>query len=90
MKRKTYHIWTWKKHLFLDIFSTNIDTRVPSLYHCVKTRNREGSAPLAISRGPADRAFSAIFEPLERISRRSYELLYVTNTSDSKQETFVY
>jgi hypothetical protein len=30
-----------KKHLFLDISSTNIDTLVPSLYQCVETRNME-------------------------------------------------
>jgi hypothetical protein len=29
---------TGKKHLFLDISSTNIDTLVPSLYQCVETR----------------------------------------------------
>jgi hypothetical protein len=28
-----------EKKLFLDIFSTNIDTPVPSLYQCVKTRS---------------------------------------------------
>jgi hypothetical protein len=27
---------TGKKHLFLDISSTNVDTFVPSLYQCVK------------------------------------------------------
>jgi hypothetical protein len=30
-----------EKHLFLDISSTNIDTLVPSLYQCVKTRSIE-------------------------------------------------
>jgi hypothetical protein len=30
-------IRTWKKHLFLYISSTNIETLVPSLYQCVKT-----------------------------------------------------
>jgi hypothetical protein len=30
-----------KKHLFLDISSTNIDTLVPSLYQCVETRSIE-------------------------------------------------
>jgi hypothetical protein len=32
---------TEKKHLFLDISSTNIDTLVPSLYWCVETRSIE-------------------------------------------------
>jgi hypothetical protein len=31
-KCKTCEILTWKKHLFLDISSTNIDTFVPSFY----------------------------------------------------------
>jgi hypothetical protein len=41
IKRKTYGILTWKQHLFLDISSTNIDTFVPSLYHCFETRSQE-------------------------------------------------
>jgi hypothetical protein len=41
IKRKTYDIGTWKKHLFLDVFSTNTDTLVPSLYQCVETRSIE-------------------------------------------------
>jgi hypothetical protein len=30
-----------KRHLFLDIFSTNFDTVVPSLYQCVETRSMD-------------------------------------------------
>jgi hypothetical protein len=41
IKRKTCDIRTWKKHLFLDISSTNTDTLVPSLYQCVETRSIE-------------------------------------------------
>jgi hypothetical protein len=41
INRKKCYILTWKKHLFLDISSTNTDTLVPSLYQCVETRNRE-------------------------------------------------
>jgi hypothetical protein len=41
IKYKTCDIRTWKEHLFLDISSTNIDTLVPSLYHCVETRSIE-------------------------------------------------
>jgi hypothetical protein len=37
IKSKTCDIPTWEKHLFLDIFSTNSDTLVPSHYQCVKT-----------------------------------------------------
>jgi hypothetical protein len=40
IKREIYDIRIWKKkHLFLDISSTNIDTLVPSLYQCVETRS---------------------------------------------------
>jgi hypothetical protein len=41
IKLKTCDIRTWMKHLFLDIFSTNIDTLVPLLYQCVETRSIE-------------------------------------------------
>jgi hypothetical protein len=41
IKPKTCDIRTYKKHLFLDISSTNIDTFVPSLYQCVETRSIE-------------------------------------------------
>jgi hypothetical protein len=41
IKRKTRDIPTRKKHLFLDISSTNIDTFVLSLYQCVETRSIE-------------------------------------------------
>jgi hypothetical protein len=33
IKSKTCNIQTWEKHSFQDVFSTNIDTLVPSLYH---------------------------------------------------------
>jgi hypothetical protein len=41
IKRKTSDIQTWKKRLFLNISSINIDTLVPSLYQCVETCTRE-------------------------------------------------
>jgi hypothetical protein len=42
IKPKTCDIRTWKKkHLFLNISSTNIETLVQSLYQCVKTRSTE-------------------------------------------------
>jgi hypothetical protein len=41
IKHKTCDIHTWKKHLFLDISSTNIDTLVQLLYQCVKTCSLE-------------------------------------------------
>jgi hypothetical protein len=39
IKRKTCDIWTWKKHSFLDIPSTSIDTHDTSLYKSVETRS---------------------------------------------------
>jgi hypothetical protein len=41
IKRKTYGIRNWEKHLFLDISSTNSDTLVPSLYQCIETLSIE-------------------------------------------------
>jgi hypothetical protein len=41
IKCKTYDVQTWNKPSFLDISFTNIDTLVPSLYHCVETRSIE-------------------------------------------------
>jgi hypothetical protein len=38
---KTCDIPTWKKHLFLDISSTNTDILVLSLYQCVETGRTE-------------------------------------------------
>jgi hypothetical protein len=40
-KRKICDIQTWKKHVFLDISSTNTDTFVPSLYQCVEIYGTE-------------------------------------------------
>jgi hypothetical protein len=40
VKCKICDIWKWKKkHLFLDISSSNTDIFVPSLYQCVETRS---------------------------------------------------
>jgi hypothetical protein len=93
MKRKICDIWTWKKHLFLDISSTNIDTLVSSLCRCVETHSMESfwllSQPLPhllfnvfVS--------SETFATMVAISRPSCEPLYATNTSHHKQETFLY
>jgi hypothetical protein len=41
IKRKTYYIQTWEKHLFLDISPISTDTPVPWLYQCVETRSTE-------------------------------------------------
>jgi hypothetical protein len=41
IKRKTWDIQTWKKHLFLDISSTNIEMLVLSLYQYVEPHSIE-------------------------------------------------
>jgi hypothetical protein len=41
IKRKPCDIRNWKKHLLLDISSTNTATLIPSLYQCVETRGTE-------------------------------------------------
>jgi hypothetical protein len=41
IKRETYDIRTWEKHLFLHISVTNIDTLVPPLYQCVEICSTE-------------------------------------------------
>jgi hypothetical protein len=41
IKHKTRDIRTWKKYLFFDISSTNVEKLVPSLYRCVETRSIE-------------------------------------------------
>jgi hypothetical protein len=86
-KRKTCNIQTWKKHLFLDMPSTNINTLVPSLYQCVETRSIEVIWPLS---QPLVQHQLRLSNVLERISRPSCEPFYATNTSHRKQETFLY
>jgi hypothetical protein len=79
-----------KKRLFLNISTTNIDTRVPSLYQSVETRCIEVfwllSQPLPHLVGQRLRLSNV----LERISRPSCEPLYGTNISHPKQETFLH
>jgi hypothetical protein len=68
IKRKTCDIRTWKKkHLFLDMSSTNIGTPVPSLYHCVEMRSIEVLTVVSATTAPSS-ASSATFESLENFS----------------------
>jgi hypothetical protein len=85
IKRKTCDIRTWKKHWFLDISTINIDALVPSLYHCVETRSIE--------------VFWLLSQPLPHLRFNLFisetfatkaELLYASNTSHHKRETFLY
>jgi hypothetical protein len=41
IKRKKCDIQTWKKHLILDIYFSNIDTFVPSPSQCIETHSIE-------------------------------------------------
>jgi hypothetical protein len=63
IKRKTCDIRTWKKHLFRDIFSTNIDTLAPSAYQCVETRSKEVFSLLYQPLSAPGRSSSATFQP---------------------------
>jgi hypothetical protein len=89
IKRKTYDIQTWKKHLLLGTFSTNIDTLVPSLYQCVETRSRSILIVVSATSAPP-------FQPLRHqrnvchVYLPSFEPLYATNTSHRKHGTFLY
>jgi hypothetical protein len=62
IKRKTYDTRTWKKRLFLDISSTNIDTLVPSLYQCAETCSIEAFGLLSQDTSAPGRASSATFQ----------------------------
>jgi hypothetical protein len=61
LKHKTCDIRAWKKHLFLDISSTNINTLIPSLDQCVETRSIEVCWFMSATSG-SGRASSATFE----------------------------
>jgi hypothetical protein len=85
IKRKTCDIGIWKKNLFLDISSTNIDTLVPSLYRYVETRSMEVFWLLS---QPLSHLRLNLFVISETFSTK-VEPLYATNTSRNKQETFL-
>jgi hypothetical protein len=75
-----------KKHLFLDVFFSSINTLVVSLCHCAETRSIEviltvvsGTSKSPFQLSSSVKYFPPICEPL-----------YVTNTSHHKQQTFIY
>jgi hypothetical protein len=84
IKRKTCDIRTWKKHLFLGISSTNIDTLVPSLYQCVETRSKSFDCCLSHF------CTSISTSSSEKRLPYSCEQLYATNTSHRKREIFLW
>jgi hypothetical protein len=86
IKHKTCNIRSWKKQLFLDISSTNIDTLAPSLYQCVETRSMEVFWLLS---QPLPHLRFNLFVISETFATK-VEPLYATRTSQHKQETFVY
>jgi hypothetical protein len=72
-----------KKKVFLDIFSSSIDTFGPSYYQYVETCSTE--------------VFSLLPQPLPHlrlnlfvINKSLYESFYATDISKRKQETFLY
>jgi hypothetical protein len=93
IKRKRCDSRTWEKYLFLDIFTANINTLVPSLYQYVKTRSIEVfwllSQPLPLLRFNLF-VISETFITKVAISRPRCKTLYAINTSQSKRETFIY
>jgi hypothetical protein len=58
VKRNTCDIRTWKKHLFLDISSTNIDTLAPSR----RNPQRRSLFTVVSATSARGRALSATFE----------------------------
>jgi hypothetical protein len=78
-----------KKQLFLDISSSKTDTLAPSLYRCVETRSIEIYSLLSQSLPHLVGHHPRLSNVLERIPRSSCELLYATNISHRKQETFL-
>jgi hypothetical protein len=74
-----------KRHLLLDISSTNTDTVVPSLYRCVETRNSPLNCCLSHFRTSVSTSSSSVKRLPPKV-----EPLYATNTSQREQETFLY
>jgi hypothetical protein len=77
-----------EKHLFLDIPSTSIDTLVPSFGSASKPAAQK-SQPLPHPRFNLF-VISETFAIKKAISRPSCEPPYTTNTSDHKEETYIY
>jgi hypothetical protein len=90
IKRKTFDIRTWKNHLFLNISSTNIDTRPIALPMHRNPQHR------SLLNKPLPHfhlnlfVINETFATKAAISHSSYEQLCEVNTSHHKQETFLY
>jgi hypothetical protein len=81
IKRKTCDIRTWKKHLFLDISSTNIDTVVLLLYQCVESPQHRSLLTVvsAISPPPFQplrHQLNACHPVLNRFTRKKISTVY--------------
>jgi hypothetical protein len=75
IRHKTCDIGTWKKHLFLDMSSANIDTLVLLLYQCVETCSIE----ILLTVISATCASSATFEhPWENFLTQLWTTLHDT------------
>jgi hypothetical protein len=86
IKRKTYDFRTWKDINFSTYPSTNIDTPVPSLYQCVETRSIEVFCDLS---QPLPHLYFNLHFIRETFATEM-GALYAANTSQNKQETFLY
>jgi hypothetical protein len=69
---------------------TSIDTLVPSLYQCIETRSIEVFLTVVSATSTLVGHHLRLTNVLESISRPSCEPLYAINTSQRKQETFLY
>jgi hypothetical protein len=90
IKRKIYYIPTCKNPLFFDIYSRNIDTLLPSLYQSHETRSVQVFSLLSQLLLHVVKHHLRLSKALERIFRPRCEPLYATDTSNCKQETFLY
>jgi hypothetical protein len=83
IKRKTCDIRTWKKHLFFDISSTNIDNTCPHRFTSASEPSAWKSSDCCLSHFHTSVSSSS---PSAKRLSPSYEPLYATDTSHRKQE----
>jgi hypothetical protein len=84
MKRKTCGIPTWKKHLFLDIYSTNIDSPIPIPLRRIPQLTSFLTIVSATSTPP--------FQPFRQQQNICHQdgTIYAINSSHHKEKTFIH
>jgi hypothetical protein len=75
IKCKTCDIRIWKKHLFLKISFTNIDTLVPSLHECVNPQHRGLLAVVSATSTPGWASSATFKRPWENLSTQLWTAL---------------